>query len=305
MSHATSIQQLQVAYVRTARWMVRHYPFPRGCGLLTRILLPLKVAPPEGQIVRTRFGRRMTTHAEELFLPIWLHGLYEPRLTRLYRELVGPGMTVLDVGANVGWYTALFAGWVGPTGAVHAFEPLPRLAAFCRENVALNQTLAQIRVNEFALGSTVGDFTVYTFDGLSDAHASATTLDRDDATPHRCRVTTLDRYLSESGCRHVDFIKCDVEGHELEVFRGGKALLERGEAPPIAFEVNMRCLASRGIDSDDLRQALGAVGYSHFFEVTPVSLQRVTGHIEPRNADYVAVKSKGLSHLETLSRQSP
>ena len=69
---------------------------------------------------------------------LFLYGTFEISETRLIQALLRPGMTFLDVGANIGYYTLIGARLVGPSGNVHAFEPHSRIRERLRENVARN-----------------------------------------------------------------------------------------------------------------------------------------------------------------------
>ena len=90
-------------------------------------------------------------------------------------------MTVVDAGANFGWYSALFGG----SCKVLAFEPAPTNVALLRDTVELNS--GDVTVHDFGLGAASGQFTVFTFEGLPHGHASAFDLGRPDARPHQVR----------------------------------------------------------------------------------------------------------------------
>ena len=77
---------------------------------------------------------------DRVITPLTLErGEWETGETAEFRSLLRPGDTVIDVGANVGWYTLLASSRVGPSGQVVAFEPVPSALAFLRENVAANR----------------------------------------------------------------------------------------------------------------------------------------------------------------------
>src|SRR5207244_7537364 len=160
---------------------------------------------------------------------------------------------VFDIGANFGWYTGLLARQVGPRGKVHAFEPLPTVAAMTRDTIAMNGLVHAVELTNEGLGSTSGTFTVYTFSELPHGHASATDLGRADAVPHLCRITTLDAYVATRRTARIDFMKVAVEGHEFEVFQGATRTLSGTEAPIVSFEINRRCLDSRGLAPEAVR----------------------------------------------------
>lgn len=156
----------------------------------------------------------------------WLETSSE--LAWIRRELLRPGDIVADCGANIGFTSAFFAHCVGPTGHVHAFEPLPRNAAAVRRSVELNE-LANVTVVNAAVGSARGTVRLATGFGNAVIDAASGTLD--------VPVLTLDEHFADT---RPDFLKIDVEGYELEVLRGARAILAR--RPKVALEIHCASL---------------------------------------------------------------
>ncbi len=189
-------------------------------------------------------GRRVPGTPLTLRFPAWQHlGLltpggmrsFEPELSAHIHSWVRPGHVALDVGANVGFYSLLLAHLVGPTGAVHAFEPDPQSSRWLLENVRLNR-LEQVTPWLLALSSA---------DGVSDLHldlrASRSTslvagwgLPVDQHRRQRLRAATA--RLDSLEIDAVDFIKIDVEGAELEFLIGARDTLSRSR-PVLLIEV--------------------------------------------------------------------
>ena len=124
----------------------------------------------------------------------------------------------IDVGANIGFYTATLAKL---TPMVHAFEPSPRLARLLRKS-----TLPNVRVHEQALSDRRGTATLRTpVDKDKLLATSLATLENnvfDKFTEETVSLSVLDDVISEP----VGFIKIDVEGHELKVLRGTLRIIE-------------------------------------------------------------------------------
>ena len=220
--------------------------------------------------------------------------------TRLYSRLISPGDTVFDIGASYGWYAALFAKLVGRSGSVHAFEPVPEIASFAADTIALNCPDSVVMLNYSGLGREVGHFMIYTFADLPLGHASSSRLGRSDASPHECPITTLDEYVADKGVGTIRFMKVDVEGHERDVFLGGRATLSAPEAPIIAFEVNLDCLRGRGLTPASVKEPLLAYGYDHFWAIHPESGAQPVGGptADVRTADYIAAKGEAVQLVE-------
>lgn len=146
---------------------------------------------------------------------------------------VAPGEVVLDIGANKAGYTYWLHKAVGKEGHVVAFEPQPDLAQFIVD-MKSNLRMENVTVVNSGLSSRAGECKLFhpaahplggaTFEHYSTAGTFTTVT-----------VRTLDEYFSSSPKRPVSFIKCDVEGHELDVFKGAEELL-RTDRPTLLFE---------------------------------------------------------------------
>lgn len=134
------------------------------------------------------------------------------------RSLIRPGMVVVDCGAHQGLMTVLFAKWTGPSGSVIAFDALPSNADVICENVKLNN-LSNVAVHGCAVGDRSEKHAVSSGNSNvilnSDAHFVA---DGDLVVS----VVSLDDAL---GSKRVDFIKIDVEGHEVAALKGARRIL--------------------------------------------------------------------------------
>ena len=147
---------------------------------------------------------------------------WNPDEYRAFRAVVRPGTTVLDVGANVGAYTLLFATWVGEKGRVFAFEPAPAARDGLRTHVALNRFEDRVTIVEAAAAADVGRaaFAVHPSGG-----ASSLALGSLAAAP---RITVATETIDSVCKAHAllpAVIKIDVEGAELDVLKGARNTL--------------------------------------------------------------------------------
>jgi FkbM family methyltransferase len=144
-------------------------------------------------------------------------------------------MAVVDVGANLGWFTAQLALLVGPNGRVDAFEPRSDLMDLLTKTIAENR-LANVTTHNFALAHQNSHGQVIW--SVHDVNPGGTNLvSTDFATPdiiaQPVAVKTLDTCIPH----RVDFIKIDVEGSELLVFKGAQRILCE-DRPVILVEIN-------------------------------------------------------------------
>ena len=251
-----------------ARAWTRHAPIARGKDRLAALALRLTDDPPTDVLCETTDGRRLfvdpTTHG---YGPVYFKGTYEPGTTSVVTRLLRPGDVCLDVGANIGWYTTLCATLVGPTGAVHAFEPLPPTFRQLERNVGLLADSSRVSLNCTALGDTSGVGTLHVFPDVPGSHTSLSGFGRDDTLTQTCALTTTDAYLAERGVATVTFVKLDIEGAELACLRGASRLFAQ-PTPPL-WIVEMALATSRGFGyvPDDLVRHIRAHGDYEFFAI--------------------------------------
>ncbi len=148
-------------------------------------------------------------------------GTYEPEQTRLFRSKCRPGDTVIDVGANVGWYTIIASKLVGKDGTVIAFEPEPENFAILKRNVLANGC-DNVILEQKALSNAAGTLTLY-LDELNKGMHSIVSDQRGGAI--KVEGLRLDDYL-ENRFKKVDFVKIDVEGAEPMVLEGMRRAIE-------------------------------------------------------------------------------
>jgi FkbM family methyltransferase len=169
----------------------------------------------------------------------YFHGEVEPEVQAMLQKYLRPGMTVYDIGANIGFFSLLAARLVGATGRVKAFEADPEIAARLRENVARNQG-GPVSVEGKAVWSSSSSVFFARADAdISPDRGLGHVIDNDAerSAPGTIRVeaVSVDEYVRKSGA--PDFIKCDVEGAEVEVFRGAEKLLNENQ-PLILCEMH-------------------------------------------------------------------
>ena len=178
------------------------------------------------------WDRRMTAASLDRLLYLGLHrsGWMGKSEAVLLRRLVRPGMRVLDVGANVGLYSLLMAELTGESGSVLAFEPEPNLyamlAANCARNAARNVTAVP-----HALGSANGRVAFQ----RSCFNSGDNRLGENSAAHESVEVEVVrfDDFAPEAV---LDFIKIDVQGHELEVLAGMERAIARSAKLRVLFE---------------------------------------------------------------------
>jgi FkbM family methyltransferase len=189
----------------------------------------------------------------------------DPAEIAFLRSHIGAGTVAVDVGAHKGGYTYWLARGVGATGHVYAFEPQPQLA----RKLMNSFHPARVTVENAGVSDRAGTLRLHIpTDGRPSPGASLEATGTATATGHsiEVRVVALDDYLRDlpASRRKVSFLKCDVEGHELKVFRGAEQLLRR-DRPVLLFECEQRHHSDRPISA--VFTYLEGLGYSgRFFD---------------------------------------
>ena len=161
----------------------------------------------------------------------------EPEMAIL-RHLVPAGGCALDLGANFGLYTRFLAEAVGPSGTVHAVEPVPATFAVLQSNVR-RLGLSQVRTHPVAVSEATQavTMTVPEYASGGSNFYEARVIRAPDARGRAVHVVGARLDDLFAGLPRIDIIKCDVEGHELAVVRGAAAVV-RAHHPAWLMEVS-------------------------------------------------------------------
>jgi FkbM family methyltransferase len=202
-----------------------------------------RVVPHAGERGSEVFGYEVRLDLAEA-IQRWIYmGTFEPSETALVRAWLRPGMTFIDVGANVGYFTLLAASRVGQTGSVHAIEPSPYAFNKLSTAVAAN-SIRQVHLHNLGLSDASGELSLYVQPESAGFH-SPTMSAESGGDPVTVPVVRLDEALDAWGVQAVDLMKMDVEGHELHVLRGAGDLLPSGRIRAIICEFNEHWLRSQ------------------------------------------------------------
>jgi FkbM family methyltransferase len=183
-------------------------------------------------LTTTTDGRRLVVDARDLSLSpdILLNGHWEPGVTRALRSLVKPGMTVVEVGANVGYFTTLLGRLVGPTGCVRAFEANPTVFDLLNENIDINQLVPFVRAERMLVCDSGGEREITVLDRHLGSGSMLSFSDefvamyRDSKRILSVPATTLDAYWRDEP-RPIDLLKMDAEGSEPMIVEGMPRIL--------------------------------------------------------------------------------
>lgn len=219
---------------------------------------------------------------------------------QLFKKEVPHGGTVLDIGANVGFYSIFFARYVGNNGKVFAFEPEPQNLSFLRKNVSENR-YTNVEIVPKAVGAKEGEVELFVSDFNSGGHqiydmrgsilakGSLDLGDRElledehsDAPRKSLKVglISLDNFLADYP-KPIDFVKMDVEGAEGGVLAGMTRILRENKHIKLHFEFSPACMRIFGTDPREFLATLEREGFVFYdlvnFRIRKNKMELVTG----------------------------
>lgn len=185
---------------------------------------------------------------------------YEKDDSNMILNLINDGDTIFDIGANMGWYSILFNA-LFRSSEIHSFEPVPNTYSIFIQNIELNNSINIIH-NNFGLSNDDKNQDIY-FYPQGSGNASLQNLSNSrDTIKIICKFKTLNQYVNDNNC-NLDFLKCDVEGAELLVFKGGIETIKKFK--PIVFsEILRKWSKGFGYDPNDIFDLFRSIGYEVF-----------------------------------------
>jgi FkbM family methyltransferase len=227
---------------------------------------------------------------------------FEPSTIELVKKIVKPEMRVLDIGANIGYYTLYLAKLVGSTGTVFAIEPVQRFRERLMWMIVANGFEDRVKVIPY---------------GVSDCRDTVEIeIDHTSATLHQIRtiseglfrerieLDTLDALDSRMDISPIDFIKVDIDGHEPFMLDGSKSFFLKNR-PVMVMEFSQLSLDVAGSDVREVKKRLDELGYVLFSEKTLAPMNRRQFLIEcgnfNRSANAWAIPEEmGIKNLREL-----
>lgn len=238
--------------IKTLADALRPFSF-RGKARLLHAL-----CPREGERAARVFGCRVGLDlADYIQRSIYL-GVFEPWESAAVRRHLKPGMTFVDVGANVGYYTLMASALVGDAGCVLAFEPSPYAFARLAEAVGRNG-LSNVLPLQVGLDKSEGVRRLFMPD--EPGNHTPSMVERGEGRPVEVPVRRLDDCLAERRVERVDLLKLDVEGFEPNVVEGATAYVRAGRVGALLCEFNSYWLERNGTSAEEFYGRLTGLGF--------------------------------------------
>jgi len=202
-----------------------------------------------------------------------------------FLKTIRPRWTVVEIGANLGYFTNLFQALVGTNGQVHAFEPVP--STFQQLQSSLPKGSDHCTLYNLGTAKVAGEVIFHI--PLND-HGQATMSPHDCKTWKKreieevmCTVIKLDEFEPISSLAKIEFIKIDVEGAELPSLQGAESIL-RKHKPILFVEMCKAWIKSFHYTPKELDTFLTSIGYSNFKVVdkTPFTIKSIDSFIQSK-----------------------
>jgi len=236
---------------------IRH----RGSYRVLNSLRGLMRADIDAELVVHRRGTRWALNpADFVQQDVFWHGTKDLWDVWHVERLLSRRSLIVDIGSNFGYYAIHLARALGKDSRAIAFEPMPRNFERLSRNIALNDMAGRVTALQVGLSDSPGEARMAACAGNSgSAQIGAAAGDHVSV-----RLETLDGlWPSLAGTRSADFIKIDVEGHELKALTGARRVLERHQ-PIVLLEVDPPRLAEAGSSPAALAAFFSELGYRHY-----------------------------------------
>lgn len=217
---------------------------------------------------------------------LMLEGYWEMWVTAAMMQHIRPGSTVIDIGANLGYYTLLMADLTGAEGRCLSFEPNPVMASLVDKNIRVNGVAPFTTLYKCALGAEEG-VAAMEIDPIQPGGGHVIPYE-EGSSANPIQIRRLDQI---PGALDADFIKMDVEGFEHDVWQGMTAILDSGRPLTIFMEFTV----SRFADAQGFLDEIIAAGFS---------LEVIDHHhgILPFTREELFTQSHTIDHMLVLRR---
>ena len=248
---------------------------------------------PTGIVLIYAQGSKMYVDSRDIGVTPYLleWGFYEKYTTALFKSLVKKGMVVVDVGANVGYYTLLAAHLVGDEGKVFAFEPDPYNFSLLCKNIEINGYRNVIPVRE-AIFSKSGKVKLFLDKNNLGGH-SLSEANVDISGSITIEATSLDDYFKNIDGK-IDVVKMDVQGLEMDVLEGMTNTINQNDNLQIITEFWPMGLRNSGSSPAGFLNKLIKCGFT---------LHQIEQYVEPISVDHLLRLCSGKKFTTILCKK--
>lgn len=215
-----------------------------------------------GRIIKKIQGSKMVLdlNDEGISRELAVYGCHEVNSTQEVKKIIRPGMKILEIGANIGYYALIEKSLTGQKGFLYAFEPSPFNFNLLKKNLKLNN-IRNAELYQKAIGAKNAVEKFYVAD-KSNLSSFIRRFDMDmykDGSVIDIEIITLDSFLIDKG--RIDFIRMDVEGYEGEILKGGENILKNNPPGNFFIEIHSELLHKKNSSASEIVNYLKNLGY--------------------------------------------
>lgn len=219
-----------------------------GSSVLERVvLIYYRLRCKDGLVLKNILGNKMYLDISEMGIDreLLLTGVHEKLQTEILQKTLNKGMTVVDIGANIGYYVLLEAAIVGEKGKIYAIEPIRRSFELLEKNIEVNNYQQIVETFQMAVSNKSGISKIVD----TEQRNNPTMVSPDQRSEYfqrgievttrgavEIRTITLDEFLEDK--RPVDYIRMDIEGYEIEALEGMNRVLGSNRPLTLYFELH-------------------------------------------------------------------
>lgn len=194
---------------------------------------------------------------------IFTYGYYEKAATEMWKHCIKTAKTVVDIGANVGYYSIITAKYGPKDVQIYSFEPMTQTNKRAWDNIKLN-SFNNIHLQKLAVSDTVKKETIAlgeeaNWGGSKIVHEAVS----DNVHSEQIETITLDAFVQEKSIKQIDVIKMDIEGYEPFALKGMKESLTKFK-PLVFIEIEEVLLSKFNYKAEDVFQYFWDLGYSAY-----------------------------------------
>ncbi len=215
-------------------------------------------------LVRMLNGLLMYADSRDLSIAphLLIEGLWEPGLTAFFLSAIRPGAIVVDIGANMGYFTLLAAQATGPQGRVYAMEPHPRSFEILQRNVAVNWLAERVRCIRCAVLDGPRQTKLHTTSTCLGSSSLFATGVPEGNFRFEDTVDVAAKTLDELVQEKVDVVKIDAEGSEPFILDGMRSVIARSPNIKIVMEFNRSALEAAGRAPNEFLEKIRELGFA-------------------------------------------
>ena len=208
-------------------------------------------------VIREIQGSKMYLNLNDFGLSkyLFLNGIREPECTKIMKQELQKGMTIVEIGANIGYYALMEASIIGDKGKIYAIEPFPSNFDLLKRNVELNSYDNIIELHKMAISNQSGKTKLY----VSDKHNLCNMLESDADGFVEVTTKTFDEFIADK--QLPDMIRMDIEGFEYYILDGMKKTMDKCNSCKMFIEVHPYQMYEKDLDFKKPLQTLFDFGF--------------------------------------------